>query len=941
YEQVAVVNIQDPAKKLNLSLSSFRDKTTPGSKEEWHLTLKDGDKKPVKAEILALMYDASLDAYASNSLFMNPFSNYKSSNNWISKGFGNIRGNGNNQIYIPYFNPADYPSFFWTGQSYYYFGRGYPLMIIKSARTESIQFGEESTPTLTGSLTTIKDEDSEDLFSQKEEISPTPTLTSDTPIFEVRKNLQETAFFFPFLQSDSLGEVSFKFTMPESLTRWRFMALAHRKDGQSANTEEMITTSKQLMVVPNLPRVVRHGDELVFNTTIVNNSENSLSGSAYLTIKDVVTEKEIPLNQPKWEADAGKSANAQWKVTIPNDANLLEITIGAKSDNLSDGETHFIPVLSSKTLVTKTLPITLNNKGKYAFEMKELTSGKKGQFEQFTFTYTANAAWEMLDALPWVAERPYDNNDQIFNRYFAASMAQHIFKQHPNIKKVLTAWAALPNNEDALTSALERNPELKSTLLTATPWLTQANNDSERLRRLAELVDETNINTLLSTAITQLKNNQLEDGSWPWFSGIYSSPHTTMEIITGFGYLHKTGAAITEEDNSVVNRAIEWLHNYLDKEEANLKESKRDTIQGISNEMIKGLYALSFFEGETQRHSFWMSRLEKNLPVDNIQLQSMVATILHRSDNSNQTAQIMQSLEEKLVDGENLTSFYKTTYSPYWYQSPLETHITALEVFREIDPYNPKVQRLENWLIAQKRTQSWETTRATIGAIYSLAQSKRVLFSTENNDVIKVGNNTLKPASEITGLGYFNQTWQKEQIQPKMGHVVIDKKSDTPSWASLHLQYFKDTKEIEEGGFLKTSNLFFKRVISNGTERWEKIEESTKLTKGDRILIQIEVESPQTLDFVHLKSPRASALEPADHLSGYQWNQGVGFYQSITDAGVDFFIDHLPKGRITLQYETIVSMEGNVVNGPSEVSCFYAPEFAGHGSAQTLHIKEE
>ncbi|HKL71698.1 MAG TPA: hypothetical protein VJ855_03500, partial [Marinilabiliaceae bacterium] len=222
-----------------------------------------------------------------------------------------------------------------------------------------------------------------------------------------------------------------------------------------------------------------------------------------------------------------------------------------------------------------------------------------------------------------------------------------------------------------------------------------------------------------------------------------------------------------------------------------------------------------------------------------------------------------------------------------------------------------------------------------------LAQSKRMLFSTENNDAIKVGNNTLKPASEISGLGYFNQTWQKEQIQPKMGHVVIDKKSDTPSWASLHLQYFKDTKEIEEGGFLKTSNLFFKRVISNGSETWEKIDESTKLVKGDRILIQIEVVSPQILDFVHVKSPRASALEPVDHLSGYQWNQGTGFYQSITDAGVDFFIDQLHKGRTVLQYESVVSMEGDVVNGPSEVSCFYAPEFAGHGSAQTFHIEKE
>jgi hypothetical protein len=246
---------------------------------------------------------------------------------------------------------------------------------------------------------------------------------------------------------------------------------------------------------------------------------------------------------------------------------------------------------------------------------------------------------------------------------------------------------------------------------------------------------------------------------------------------------------------------------------------------------------------------------------------------------------------------------------------------------------------MENWLINQKRSQSWGTTRATVSAIYELTQSQTDYFAVSNNDKIKLGNITLQPEAAVTGTGFISQTWHGEKIQSKMGQITIQKENDTPSWASLHLAWFQPAAEVTDGGFMQVKNQLYRRTLQDNHEAWLPVTDETVLTTGDRIMMRIEIEAPQELDFVHVQSPRAANLEPIDKTSGYQWKQGLGYYQSITDAGMAIFIDHLPKGKSIITWQAVVAIKGKATNGPTTVSCFYAPEFAGHGNGTVLDVK--
>ncbi|MGQ1946977.1 alpha-2-macroglobulin family protein [Geofilum sp. OHC36d9] len=939
YEASQWIDVEDPAHQQKIELSSFRDKTLPGSEETWELTVTDGQKKPVSTEVMALMYDASLDAYSPHQIYFNPFTVTRNSNQWQANGFSNAGVWGDFSPSFPFFQPANYPTLFWEIISYSYTRNNNRQIKLRGLPSLKRSRGDETLFMMVEDDVEIEEELDIVPATRQEQVSPPPPPSAPATI-QPRTQLQETAFFLPFLESDSNGIARFSFTMPESLTRWHFMALAHRTDGVSATTENNIITARDLMVMPNLPRVMREGDQLWLTTSIINNSEDSLSGTACLSIKDAITEKELKSTPGtiQWQARAKKSTTVRWLVKVPENSKGIELTISATTGHLTDGETHFIPVLPAKVRVTETLPITINTKGKHVFTMETLTQSKNRQFEDLTFTYTANAVWEMLDALPWLNEQPYECNDQIFNRYFAAAMANNILNQNPDIKKVLKLWRSLPADKDALTSAMERNQELKSALLMATPWVTEAQNDTERRRRLAAMADDNYLKTIQTSAIARLKNNQQPDGAWAWFNGMSPSQSTTINIITGFGYLLKAGVSLNANETALVQKSVDWLQADLNDKEKKMKETHRDTIAGISNNIIRSLYALSFYD-KTEDHPFWMNRLTKNLSYDNLRLQAMIATILHRNGATEQSHRMLQSLEEHLIENTNHEAFFKNMTGPYWYQSPIETHIAALEAFREITPGNRVIKLMENWLINQKRSQAWGTTQATVSAIYGLTQSQTDYFAVSDNDKIKLGNTTLKTEAAVTGTGFISQAWHGNEIQSKMGRITIQKETNTPSWASLHLAWFQPAAEVTDGGFMQVKNQLYRRTLQNNHEAWLPVTDETVLTTGDRIMMRIEIEAPQELDFVHVQSPRAANLEPIDKTSGYHWEQGLGYYQSITDAGMAIFIDHLPKGKSIITWQAVISMKGKATNVPTTVSCFYAPEFAGHGNGTVLDVK--
>ena len=951
----ALVSIQNPDKVLNLALSTFRDKVKPGDREEWTLTVTDGRDKAVEAEILALMYDAALDKYAPNDLsvyahYYRPYNTRSWSWNQFYFSHQGGRSTDNYQM----LTPASYPYFFWTQQLVGGYG-SYGMMRsrggLKSAEESMVmvQFAqdmnEEIPPPMRGS-------------ALKESLAvPPPPPPGIMDLIEIeeesalampqlRTNLNETAFFLPHLVSSKAGKVSFSFTMPGSLTRWRFMALAHTKEGASANVEQLIVASRELMVVPNMPRVVREGDELWFAANVLNSSDKQLGGMAHIEIRDAVTGDLVPgveLENQIWEANAGGSASVSWKVLVPEGLKALEVTLSAFSGQISDGERHLVPVLPSRTLITETQPLMLTQSGLHSLTTPVLKDGSVKNFENFTLTYTEHAAWEVLGALPWLIERPHESADQVFNRFYAAAVARQIFKQYPSIERVLKVWAQeLEGDENALLSALEKHPELKSTLLTATPWLTEAQGDTERRRRLASLVVEGQMDNEIYSALQLLKQMQLSDGAWPWFSGMYPSEETTIQILAGFGYLKKMGVQWDDEVQQMVHQSAQWLLGRLKAEkEAYEKLADKDQLAGVSAGVIHKLYALSYWSDSYANADihFWTSALRQQLPREPVILQAYSALVMQRHGFSQEAEKLTRSLEEHLLSGENDTRFFKLPYGPHWSQSPIETHVAAMEAFIETGAYATVLMDMENWLIQQKRTQQWRTTRATVSAIYALAGSSQELFAVSGADRLLVKGQPITFGATETASGYRTFSLQGSSIDPHYGEITIDKQKDTPSFASVQVSYYQSADSVQASGFLEVQTAMLKRVLTDNRETWLPVTAETELSPGDRLLVRVVVETPQRLDFVHIDAPRAANLEPVDLLSGYRYASGLGYYLSVTDAGAGLFVDHLPKGRYTLTWEVTVSFRGEAAQGPVKVSCFYAPEFAGHSQGGTINVK--
>ena len=471
----------------------------------------------------------------------------------------------------------------------------------------------------------------------------------------------------------------------------------------------------------------------------------------------------------------------------------------------------------------------------------------------------------------------------------------------------------------------------------------QAKNDTERRKQLTLLVSDGYLDMQQSAALAKIANLQTQEGGWSWFEGMMPSTMITSDIIAGFGYLKKIKTEQSSEVEQITSKGVSFLLNKLEKsmndaiKRKGKSGGKTEIVAGYDD--IKNLYSISFFVNRnnlSKQEKFWLEKIKTDHLKDDVTCQAITATLLSRYGNESVAKSILRSVSEKAIKGERNERFFKTNTGYFWYQAPVERQVAVLEMFRELDNRNELISGFEDWLISQKRTQSWRTTRGTVSAVYALATSSRNLFEVTSTDEIKVGGKTLNPPQTVSGTGYFSQSWSGNEVNPNFGKIEVTKKSDVSSWVSLHWSYMKEQKEVEKGGFLNVSKNIYKMTLNKGVKEWQPVTEKTQLKPGDKIMVQLVIETPQALDFVHVNDNRASSLEPVEVFSGYRYQSGLGYYSSITDAGANFFIDHLPKGKYLFTYELVVSHCGLTTSGPAVVECFYAPEFAGHSGGTII-----
>jgi uncharacterized protein YfaS (alpha-2-macroglobulin family) len=992
-------------KELNISFETFRNKLLPGEEETWKIKLSGPKSELIAAEMVAALYDASLDEFAANSFWMSI--NYgKTGSSYLSINtpvYGQaydytLQKNWNDQVTLPY---RSYPTFNWFGfnrftgihnyyRNYYAEGDvdGY-VMDYAEAEEEKGNDRKKDAPSpalmlednvqakevVTGNTTTalaVGDKNLEALGG-KGNISEANILAEKQDVSEVyaRSNFNETAFFLPHLTTNAKGEIIFSFTMPESLTKWKFLGFAHTKDLMKGTLTEYTVTQKDIMVVPNAPRFFREKDQIILTAKISNMTDQQMQGDAQLLLIDPFTNEAIDAelqntqSQKRFEVEAGKSTVASWSISIPLGIQAVTYKIVAKSGNFSDGEEMTLPVLSNRMLVTESLPLYLNKKGTKQFELKNLvhTTSTTLTHHNLTLEYSSNPAWYAIQALPYMIEYPYECSEQTFTRWYANSLAAHVANTNPKIKAVFDEWSK--GGKESFISNLEKNQELKALFLTETPWVFNAQSELETKKRIGLLFDIHKMEKELSKALHKLEQMQNANGGWPWFKGFKENRYITQHIIMGFGHLNKLGVINSSKNQrewKMIDKAINYLDNELLNDYENVRKHHSVTMHNeryISSLQMHYLYTRSFFNKPIysakikEAYHYYISQAGKYWLDNSLQIRAQMALTFYRlaqSENSemkevslyqNTYKDIMKHLKEIILVNDEMGAFFKENDGGYyWENSQIETQSLMIEAFDEVAHDSSVVEDLKIWLLKQKQTTHWKTTKATAMACYALFM--RGTPSLEENELveIKLGVEKITPEKIEAGTGYYKKSWSSQDIKPEMGRVSLTKNSDGASWGALYWQYFEDLDKIKPHSTpLKINKQLFKVSLNKNGEVMTPISVGQRVKVGDKIRVRIEIYTDRNLEYVHLKDMRASGFEPVNTVSQYKYKNGLGYYEATKDASTNFFIDWLAKGTYVFEYDLRVFHQGDFSNGITSIQCMYAPEFTSHSEGARVIVE--
>lgn len=961
--------------ELNIKLEVFRDKLRPGQEETWTISIKDKDSNPVKAELLASMYDTSLDklypytAWTLNrpyisKVYLYPMDFQQSYSRGYDKRFS--VGKGIQYLKVP---NLTFDRVNWFGYLSYNFStrKGYITgavagVEVKSLGKQEVMLDEVLSPSALKSSASNKLEESVVQFAP-------PTVAEDnmnrgggsidTNTPQIRQNFNETAFFYPQLRTNEKGETLISFTVPESNTTWRFRALAHDKDARTGTLEQMVVTRKELMVTPNMPRFIRQGDKTNISTKISNLSEGTISGEVHIEFFNPITDNVINLNiaNPKQsfsiEKDASSSAN--WTFDVPSDIELLGCRIVAQNATFSDGEQHVLAVLSNRMLVTESMPIDITKTGTSTFTMDKLQQNNSSTISNYRLTleYASNPAWYAVQALPTMSNPTNENAVNWFASYYVNTLGSSIVRQYPKVSAMIQAWQKAGTDKQTLVSKLQKNEELKSVLLEETPWVLDAKDETEQMQRLCLLFDLNNTKQLTDAAtrkLSELMDNN--EKAWSWYKGLYPSRSISQYILYGYAKLQQVGQVeYSEQIKTMQMNALKFIDKGIDEDFKNLKKYNKDweKTDYVSTNQIEFAYVRSFYRDipiskeAREAERFYTNVAAKNWTKLNMYERSILSMVLKRNGDKTTANQIVKSIKENAVNDKLGMYWANSRGNVFLSMSAVSIHTFIMDALKEAGATNDEMNQMKRWLLNQKRTQVWETTHASIDAINALLSTGSDWFTGEASPAtIKVGGQKIEPEKKELGTGYFKQTWDKSEINKDMAKVEVKTSSSEPAFGGLYWQYYENLDKItSQKSDLNIEKLLFKETIDASGKGLTQITENNPLTVGDKVIVRLTIKADRDMEFVHLKDMRASCFEPQQVISGIRWANSLIYYQSTKDASTNFYFDRLPKGTYVLEYPVFVSRTGEYANGITTVQCMYAPEFASHTQGITVTVKEK
>lgn len=781
---------------------------------------------------------------------------------------------------------------------------------------------------------------------------------NDLSQVKTRTNRNETAFFFPQLRTDKEGKINFTFNSPEELTEWKFRLLAHTKKAISSYFEKSVVTQKELMVFPNMPRFLREKDTIVISAKVANLTTELKTGIAVLQLFDATTMETIDAKSLNVDAIRNFSitpsgnTSVNWKIYIPEELQGLQYKVIAKAGNYSDGEENILPVLTNTQLVTETIPIWIRENSKKEYVLNNLINNTSTTLRNhlFTLEYTSNPTWLAIQSLPYLMGYEHDCSEQLFSKYYSNVLASEIINSNPKIAEVFQQWRQSGNP----ISKLEQNEELKSLLLAETPWLQDAQSEEEKKKNIALLFDLEKMKSNSETILKKLKQKQKPSGGFAWFEGGNENEYITRHIITGLGHLQKLKVKKETIDSfaEITKNAISFLDTKYFESNNTSKEYK---IWNTQNADLHYLYMRSFylerFPMNEKTKAISVKQLESiktNWVTYSLYSKGLAALILNRFGDKKTATKILESLKETASNNEDWGMYWiENKAGWYWYQSPIETQALLIEAFSEIADDNKSVDQMKVWLLKNKQTKNWATTKATTEAIYALLLKGTDWLSIKDNAKIKIGNEKILTAKlseneKEAATGYLKMNWKANEINNDMANISIQNNSKVPNYGGIYWQYFEDLDKVktsDKSVMSITKELYIKKNTNEG-QLLEKINLKNTLKIGDLVTVRLVIETKEDMEYVHLKDMRASCFEPVDVLSKYEWMNSIGYYKSTKDAATHFFFDNINKGTYVIEYDIRVNNKGDFSNGITTIESMYAPEFTSHTKGIRINISK-
>lgn len=969
YVQQVTLQKKMPDKELKLSWSVFRDKLRPGQQEEWKLTIKNPDGTFADAELLATLYDASLDQiWKRDQLLKLYYSRRIPSTYWnVYQTLDRHHTFWFRQKQLVY--PQLLFDKFWMDvpeESVVFYSLAEPTIMVRgsgarsrSAVTGSVMMKNESRPAPAPGI--MVDYDMESAANAQVEFTADWEQQGaigklSEPTADLRTNFAETAFFYPQLRTNEKGEVVIAFTLPESLTRWKFNGYAHTKGMLTGMLSGEAVASKEFMLTPNLPRFVRVGDQTSVAASVANLTEKSISGNVVFTLFNPMTEKVIAVQKQKFTVEAGKTIGVDFAFTATDTYDLLGCRMVAEGGTFSDGEQHILPVLSNKERVIETVAMPIRGNQTREFSLEDLFNhnSKTATDRSLTVEFSGNPVWYAIQALPSLSLPTNDNAVSWATAYYANSLASYIMNTQPRLKAVFDAWRAQGGNKETFLSNLQKNQDVKNILLEESPWIMEATTEQEQKERIATLFDLNTIQNNNITALTKLRDLQLSNGSWTWYKGMTGSRYITNYVMQQLVRLtNLTGQSLDGDALMMRNQAFGYLHKEAINEYNELRKSeqKGNKVTGVSGNILQYLYFVAL-SGETipteskVAYDYFLNKIKENIAAKGITEKAITAIILQKAGRTADANAYVSSLKEYTTQTDEQGMFFAFNENPYsWTGLKVPAHVTVMEAFDAVGNHTNEIEEMKLWLLKQKQTQQWDSPVSTANAVYALLYRGNNPADNQSDVRILLGNKTFETLAPMKGstpgMAYIKETITDKGDLSKIKKAVVEKRDAGIAWGAVYAQYQEDIDKVTSyGEGLQVEKKLYVEKVTGSKKELLPINAEDQLKVGDKVVSRITIKLDRAMDFVQLKDQRGACFEPVNNLSGYVWNLGIGYYVALKDASTNFYFDSLSKGVYVLEHSYFISRTGTYESGLAVIQSAYAPEYASHSASLKVHIEK-